>query len=44
MGPWGEGSKDLHALETVVGNSMVAAKARARGWECGEGGLGQVIG
>ena len=44
MGPWGEGSKDLHALVTVIGNSMVAAKARARGWEEGEGELGQVIG
>ena len=44
LGPWGEGSKDLHALVTVVGNSMVAAKARARGLEGGEGVLGQVIG
>ena len=44
VGPWGEGSKDLHALVTIVGNSMVAAKARARGWEGGEGELGQVIG
>ena len=44
VGPWGEASKDLHALVSVIGNSMVAARGRARGWEGGEGELGQVIG
>ena len=44
VGPWGEGSKDLHSLVSVIGDSMVAAKARARGWEGGEGELGQTIG
>ena len=44
VGPWGEGSKDLHALISLVGNSFVAAKARARGWEAGDGELGQAMG
>ena len=44
VGPWGDGSKDLHSLVSIVGNNLVAAKARARGWEAGEGELGQVIG
>ena len=44
VGPWGEGSKDLHALISLVGNSLVAAKARARGWEAGDGELGQAMG
>ena len=43
VGPWGDGSKDLHTLVSAVGNSLVAAKARARGWEAGEGELGQAI-
>ena len=29
---------------SVIGDSMVAAKSRARGWEVGEGELGQIIG
>ena len=44
MGPWGEGSKDLHSLISTVAQSMVDAKARARSWEAGEGELGQVMG
>ena len=44
VGPWGDASKDLHKLISLIGNSMVAAKARARGWEGAEGELGQVIG
>ena len=44
VGPWGDASKDLHTLISMMGNSMVAARARARGWEGGEGELGQVIG
>ena len=44
VGPWGEGSKDLHSLISTVAQSMVDAKARARGWEAGEGELGQVMG
>ena len=43
-GPWGDGSKDLHKLVSIVGDSLMASKARARGWEGGEGELGQVIG
>ena len=44
VGPWGEGSKDLHSLVKILGDTMVAARGRARGWEGGEGELGQVIG
>ena len=40
----GDGSKDLHALVKIIGESHVAAKGRARGWDGGEGELGQVIG
>ena len=40
----GSKSKDLHSLVSTLGNNLVAAKARARGWEAGEGELGQVIG
>ena len=31
VGPWGEGSKDLHALVIVVGNSMVSVKMKGGG-------------
>ena len=34
---------DLHNLISIVSNSLVAAKARARGWEGGEGELVQAI-
>ena len=44
VGPWGEGSKDLHTLISIIGKSMVEAKSRERGWEGGEGELGQVMG
>ena len=44
VGPWGEGSKDLHSLISAVGQSMVEARSRERGWEGGEGELGQVMG
>ena len=44
VGPWGEGSKDLHSLVSVIGDSMVAARSRARGWQGGDGELGQIIG
>ena len=44
IGPWGDGSKDLHTLVSVLGNSMVQARSRERGWEGGEGELGQVMG
>ena len=38
MGRW---KQDLHNLISTVGSSLVAAKARARGWGGGE--LGQAI-
>ena len=44
VGPWGEGSKDLHYLVNVIGKSMVDSRGRERGWEGGEGELGQVMG
>ena len=44
VGPWGDGSKDLHSLVKIIGESMVAARGRARGWEGGDGELGQVMG
>ena len=44
VGPWCDGSKDLHSLIKILGESMVAAKGRARGWEGGEGELGQEMG
>ena len=44
IGPWGKGSKDLHSLVSVLGNSMVQTRSRERGWEGGEGELGQVMG
>ena len=44
VGPWGDSSKYLHSLVSILGENMVAARGRARGWEGGEGELGQVIG
>ena len=44
VGPWGDGSKDLHSLIKILGESAVAARTRARGWEGGEGELGLVLG
>ena len=40
VGPWGEGSKDLHTLISVIGKSMVDARGRERGWEGGDGEFG----
>ena len=44
VGPWGEVSKDLHTLVSLIGKNMVEARGRERGWEGGEGEMGQVIG
>ena len=44
VGPWGDGSKDLHTLIKILAESRVAARGRARGWEGGEGELGLVLG
>ena len=43
MGAWGEGSKDLHALIRVLGESKVSARGQARGEEGQEGELGFVM-
>ena len=34
----------MHSLVKIIGESMVAARGRARGWEGGDGELGQVMG
>ena len=43
VGPWGECSKDLHALVKVLGENKVAARARARWRESSDKELGVVI-
>jgi hypothetical protein len=43
VGPWGECSKDLHALVKVLGENKVAARARASGRESSDKELGVVI-
>ena len=44
VGPWADGSKDLHSLIKILGESAVVARSRARGWEIAEGELGLVLG
>ena len=34
VGPWGDCSKDLHALIKVMGDTKVAAMAKERGDSC----------
>ena len=43
VGPWGEGSKDLHSLVKTLAESQVAAKARSMGREASDNELGVVI-
>ena len=43
VGPWGEGSKDLHSLVKILVETQVAAKARSRGREASDNELGVVI-
>ena len=44
VGPWGEGSKDMHRLIKVLGESRVTCQARARGRPASDKELGLVIG
>ena len=44
VGPWGEGSKDLHSLIKVLGESRVTCRARAMGRPASDKELGLVIG
>lgn len=44
VGPWGEGSKDLHTLIRVLGESRVTCQARAQGRPASDKELGLVIG
>ena len=43
VGPWGECSKDMHSLIKVMGETKVAAQARARGRPASDNELGVVI-
>ena len=43
VGPWGECSKDMHSLIKVLGETKVAARARARGRQASDNELGVVI-
>ena len=43
MGPWGEGSKDLHTLVKVLAETKLAAKARALGREMSDKELGIIV-
>ena len=44
VGPWGEGSKDLHSLVKTLGDTKLAARARAMGREGSDNELGVIIG
>ena len=44
VGPWGEGSKDLHSLVKVLGETKLAGRARAMGREGSDNELGVIIG
>ena len=44
IGPWGNGSKDLHDLVRVLAESRVAARGRQRGYEASDHELGVVTG
>jgi hypothetical protein len=44
VGPWGNGSKDLHDLVRTVAECRVAAQARTRGWPGSDWELGEVMG
>ena len=44
VGPWGDASKDMHSLVEVLGDTMLAARGRARGWEGSDGERGQIMG
>ena len=43
VGPWGEGSKDLHSLVKVLAETKLAAKARSLGRQMSEKELGVVV-
>ena len=44
VGPWGNGSHDLHSLVRTLAETKVAARSRARGWEGSDQELGLVMG
>ena len=44
VGPWGEGSKDLHNLVKVLGDTKLAARARIMGREGSDNELGVIVG
>ena len=44
VGPWGNGSKDLHDLVRTLAESRVANRVRGRGREASDNELGVVMG
>ena len=44
VGPWGNGSKDLHDLVRIIAESRVANRVRGRGREASDHELGVVMG
>ena len=43
VGPWGEGSKDLHSLVKVLAETKLAAKARSLGRQMSDKELGVIV-
>ena len=43
VGPWGEGSKDMHSLVKTIAETKVATKARALGRDLSDKELGIVV-
>ena len=43
LGPWGEGSKDLHSLVKVLAETKLAAMARALGRQMSDKELGIIV-
>ena len=43
VGPWGEGSKDMHSLVKTIAETKVANKARALGRDLSDKELGIVV-
>ena len=43
VGPWGEGSKDLHSLVKVLAETMLPAKAKSLGRQVSEKELGVIV-
>ena len=44
VGPWGNGSHDLHSLVRTLAKSKAAARSGARGWQGSDQELGLIMG